>query len=303
LVACVLPAVAWPPSTAQDRARTQIFLAPFTEGPDKVTRVAFVMVSRVGVSVGKPVLKITSHQRDDDEPWFLADSTGFLFTSNRDGRQSDVFRYDIASKAVTQVTRTPEDEWGPVSSADGKTFTVARGQERRLWRFSMDGTDAGAVSSHPGPVIAHAWHSATAAAATVRRADGTYALQIVDSASGAAETIESGIGRSFFIRPDRSAIGFMRRVADGSMVIREWDAKTRKARETAFALEDSDDLTCTPEGRVLMGRRSKLFFLEPADDRWVEFADLDKSTATNITRLAVSPDGKWITIVSHATVK
>jgi hypothetical protein len=235
-------------------------------------------------------------------PAFLPDSTGFLFTSNRDGRQSDVFRYDIQSKAVTPVTRTPEDEWGPVAAADARTFTVARGPERHVWRFNMDGSEAGPVTS-PGAIASHAWQSPTAIAATVQQPDGTHALHLIDSGSGAAETIEAGIGRSFFVRPDRTAIGFVRKVADGSLVIREWDAKTRKARETAFALEGAEDVACTPEGRVVMGRKSRLFFLEPADDRWVEFADLDKSGIRSIARVAVSPDGKWIAIVSHATVK
>jgi hypothetical protein len=304
LLLCALGAAA--PGLSQQRAPTQIFLAPFAEGPDRNTRVAFLVFSRIGVTVGKPVVKVTSHQRDDDEPSFLPDSTGFLFTSNRDGRQSDVFRYDIRSKAITQVTRTPEDEWGPVAAADGRTFTVTRGTERRVWRFNIDGSEAGAVTSHPGPVIAHAWLSDTTVAASVAMEPGVFRprdgamLQLIDSASGTAETIESGIGRSFFVRPDRTAIGFVRTVADGSLVIREWNAATRKARETAFALEGAEDLACTPEGRVVMGRKSRLFFLEPADDRWVEFADLDKSGIRSITRVAVSPDGKWIAIVSHA---
>jgi dipeptidyl aminopeptidase/acylaminoacyl peptidase len=306
---CALAASLTP--QASTGAPKQIFLAPFEESAGRTTRVAFLVFDSTGPRIGKPVLGITTHAQDDDEPAFLADSTGFLFTSNRDGKQSDVYRYDIKSKAVTQVTRTPEDERGPVASADGRTFTVARGPERRLWRFNNDGTDAGPVSSHPGGVLAHAWLSPTTAAAIVSsptepgvlrpREHGT--LQLIDSATGSADPLESGIGSSVFVRPDRSSIGFVRTVPDGSLVLREWAVATRKARETGFALEGADSVTCTPAGKLLMARQSKVFLFEPQTDRWIEFADLEKSKVRSITRLAVSPDGKWIAAVSQATTK
>jgi hypothetical protein len=298
---CAL-AVAFAPQ-AENRAPKQIFLAPFEESAGRTTRVAFLVFDSTGPRIGKPVLGITTHAQDDDEPAFLADSTGFLFTSNRDGKQSDIFRYDIKSKAVTQVTRTPEDEWEPMASSDGKTFTVVRGPERRLWRFSNDGADAGPLSSHPGGVVTHASFSPTSAAAIVQRDADTRALQLIDTATGVADTIESGIGRSFFIRPDRSSIGFLKTVPDGSLVMREWAVATRKARETGFALEGADSVTCTPAGMLLMARRSKVFLFEPQTDRWIEFADLDKSKVRSITRLAVSPDGKWIAVVSQSSLQ
>ena len=301
-------ATVWPQTPAQNRAQRQIVLAPFAEGPDKNTRVAFLVVSRIGVTVGKPIVNITTHRLDDDEPAFLPDSTGFLFASNRDGKQSDIFRYDIASKAVTQVTRTPDDEWNPAPSRDGKTFTVARGTLRRLWRFHVDGADAGAVSPAIEGVVTHAWLSDTAATAiaSVSAESGSAArreARLLDTATGAAPTVESGIGHSMFIRPDRKSFGFTRRLRDGTVVIREWEEATQKVRETASAVEDAEDVACSPEGRLIMGRRSKMFFFEAESDRWVEFADLDKSKISSIERVAVSPDGKWIAIVSRVTVK
>jgi hypothetical protein len=48
-----------------------------------------------------------------------------------------------------------------------------------------------------------------------------------------------------------------------------------------------------------MGSKSKLFgWTEAGDDRWIAIGDLASSGITAITRLAISPDGKWIAIVS-----
>src|SRR5215813_5792800 len=73
---------------------TEIYLAPFTEGEAKTTTVAIVSIQRLGVSVGKAV-NITNNPGYDNQPFFLPDSSGLLFSSNRDGKQNDIYRYDI----------------------------------------------------------------------------------------------------------------------------------------------------------------------------------------------------------------
>lgn len=228
LLACVAQA------RGQQSEPTQIFLAPFVEGPPRTVRVALLTFQSNGVDVGKPVVNLTSHKRDDDEPAFLPDSSGFLFASNRDGSQWDIFKYDIASKAVVQLTRTSEDEREPVAAPDGKTFTAFRAAERRAWRFNLDGSDAGPAGPLGSPANSPCASSARVAA-----------------------------------------------VSEGTKEIRGGG--------------------CTPEGRLVTGDRSKLRFWEDETDRWVPIADLKKARVRQITRVAVSPDGRWIAIVSRAT--
>src|SRR6476660_844793 len=119
---------------------TEIYLAPFVEGEKKVTQIGIITIERSGMSVGTAV-NITNNPGYDNQPCFLPDSSGVLFSSNRDGKQNDIYRYDIATKAVTQLTHTPENEYSPTIMPDGKTFSTVRGDEQRLWKFtSMDRT-------------------------------------------------------------------------------------------------------------------------------------------------------------------
>jgi hypothetical protein len=46
-----------------------------------------------------------------------------------------------------------------------------------------------------------------------------------------------------------------------------------------------------------------LYFWKPDENRWIELTDLGDRGISSITRLAVSPDGKWIAIVSTPAVK
>ena len=97
-----------PVAQTQAPPATEIYLAPFTAGEAKTTQIGIITIERSGVSVGKAV-NITNNPGYDNQPFFLPDSSGVLFSSNRDGKQNDIYRYDIATKAVTQLTHTPEN--------------------------------------------------------------------------------------------------------------------------------------------------------------------------------------------------
>src|SRR5690349_18552752 len=71
-------------------------------------------------------MNISNNAGYDNQPSFLPDSSAILFSSNRDGKQMDIYRYDIASKTVKQLTNTPDGEYSPTVTPDGKTFSVIR---------------------------------------------------------------------------------------------------------------------------------------------------------------------------------
>jgi Tol biopolymer transport system component len=204
---------------------TEIYLAPFTEGPPKTTRIGFIGIQRNGVKVDKPV-NITLHPGLDDQPCFVADSTGLLFASTRDG-QTGNYRYDLATK------------------------TVARAEAR-------------------------------------------------DPACAPASTPD---GRPLVARPKTGTMTFVDKRVDGIAMIREVTISTNRTTTLATALEGSENLAWTPGGIGLMAARSKIFMLEIDDDRWIEIADLKGQGIRAITQLAISPDSKWIAIVSDPAVK
>ena len=204
----------------------EIYLAPFTEGPPKNTRIGFLTIQRSGVNVGKPV-NITNHPGDDNQPCFLPDSSGLWFTSARDG-QPAVYRYDLAAKTTTRAPEVSSQVCAPPTTSEGR------------------------------PLIA---------------------------------------------RPKLGTVTYVDERVDGVAMIREIMPDTSRTRTLATALEGSDNLTWTPGGLAIMPRRSTICMLEIDDDRWVEFADLKKEGLRAITKVAVSPDSKWIAIVSDPVVK
>lgn len=278
---------------AQAPPATEIFLAPLT-------------VSGGKVAVGRPV-NITNNPGYDNQPQFLADSSGLLFSSQRDGTQTDIYRYEIAAKRTVQVTHTAENEYSPTLTPDGQTFSTVRGAQQKLWRFTMDGTDAGLAWTHMGLIGYHVWISPTQMATFVLGANREpNTLQLLDLRTGAGEIIEKSIGRSLLIRPGKGTVSFVHKPQGGPWVIRELDPRTKQITTLTTTPEGSEDLAWTPDGAIVMGQKGKLLLWRPsgaAEPAWTEIADLTKQGVENITRLTVSPDGKWIAIVSQAAAR
>lgn len=284
---------------ASQAPATEIYLASFKDGPPKTTRIGMLTFQGEGVGVGTPV-NITNNPGYDNQPYFLPDSSGLLFSSNRDGKQTDIYRYDIATKQTTQLTHTPENEYSPTITPDQRTFTTVHGAEQRLWRFNLDGSDAGLAYAHKGLIGYHAWLSPTQLAVFVLapQQGQPNTLELIDLPTGAAEVVDSSIGRSLHVRPG-GGLTYVFKPASGPWEIRELTLSTRKHATLVSTVEGSEDFDWSPSGLIVMGSKSKLFFwAERNDDRWIEAADLKKDGVTAITRLAISPDGKWIAIVS-----
>ena len=95
---------------------TEVFLAP-------------LVWTNSSVTVGMPV-NITNNPGDDNQPSFLLDSSAVLFASNRDTKQNDIYKYDIASKQIIQLTKTAENEYSPLVALDGQSILTVHGAEQ-----------------------------------------------------------------------------------------------------------------------------------------------------------------------------
>jgi Tol biopolymer transport system component len=241
-----------------------------------------------------PPKNISNNPGYDNQPSFFPDGSGLLFTSNRDGKQTDIYRYDLAA-GITQVTRTAESEYSPIVTPDRKTFSAIRVEAdgtQRLWRFNLDGTNPRLVLENVKPVGYHVWIDETRLALFVLGSQGQpNTLQLADAKTGQSQIIESGIGRSLLLRPDKGTVSFVHKPASGHWVVKELDPRTRAVQTLTETVDDNvnEDCAWQPGGRLVMASGAKLFVWVPGRADWHEIADLSSAGIGRITRLAFSP--------------
>lgn len=297
VLCAAVPGVAAP--LLQQAPATEVYLA---------TR--FAAEYPAGAGIGRWI-NISSNAGYDNQPSFLPDGSAVLFSSNRDGKQTDIYRYTIATKALTQVTKTAESEYSPIVTPDGKTFSVVRVEAdgtQRLWRFDLDGTNPRLVLEHVKPVGYHAWIDATHLALFVLGSGGSPAtLQIADTQTGLATVAATGIGRSILIRPGKGTVSYLA-TGDTPRVLKELDVRTGTSATITQPVQGSQDTAWTPEGMLLMSSGVTIHSWTPGSASWANFAtlgDVDKRggepppAVANITRMSVSPDGRWIAFVAE----
>jgi hypothetical protein len=66
---------------------------------------------------------------------------------------------------------------------------------------------------------------------------------------------------------------------------------------------NGDGVGRTPAGSMVMGRKSRLLIWQDGEDHWIGIADFRKAKVSDITRVVVSPDGRWIAVVAKLAAK
>lgn len=286
--------LAWLLQAAPAPPDTEIFVAPLT-------------VSAGGtLTLGTPV-NVSRSPGYDNQPSFTPDGRALLFTSIRGGRQTDVYRWDVATEAVRRLTDTPESEYSPTVTPDGEHISVIRVEAdgtQRLWRFKLDGQQPSIVLKDVKPVGYHAWADADTLALFVLGQPAT--LQLADVRTGAAEILMRGIGRSLQAVPQRATISFVEREPPAKagnppiLWIRELDPKTKRITPLVQAVTGATEADCawTPDGVLLMAFKGVLYAWRRSLSDWTRVADLESLGLRNVTRLAVNPSGDRIALVA-----
>lgn len=281
---------------------------PAQPPPDTEIYLAALKAGKNALEIGTPV-NITNSPGYDNQPFFTSDGTAVLFTSVRGGgTQTDIYRYTIASRRVSQVTSTPESEYSPTAAPSG-ALSVVRveldgGSTQRLWQFSADGQNPRVLLANVKPVGYHAWADDHTVALFVLGQPAT--LQLADTRTGVARTLASDIARSIQPIPgsgSRRAISFVQRErgTDGvRLVIKKLDTSTGQITVLVPAVDGATeaDLTWMPDGTLLMAHGDALYSWRQGQSGWNEAAQLQRLSLSAVTRIAVSPRGDYLALVA-----
>ncbi len=252
---------------------------------------------------------LTDREGYDNQPHFLPGGRSLLYTSMRQG-QTDIYRYDLDSGAIRQVTDTAESEYSPTPLPDGSGFSTVRVESdgtQRLWAFDLDGSKPRLLLSEIEPVGYHAWIDDDTVALFVLGEPPT--LQIADLGTGRSRLAAENPGRALQTL-GRGDVLFVHKETADSWTFASAEAERDPLELQKWPLESlpgREDFAVLPERReLLMADGSKLFASHlPGDPRrsvrpgWREIADFSAHGLGGITRLALAPDRSHLVLVAE----
>lgn len=265
---------------AQAPPGTEIYVMSFAAGGATAT-------------IGKPV-NITARAGYDNQPFFSPDGKSVYYTSNR-GAQTDIYRFDLGPGTSTQITRTPENEYSPTIMPDGKHFSVIRDSTQHLWSFTLDGIPVKPLLDSIRPIGYHTWLNADTVFVFVLGTPAT--LRRAELAGGTAAIVASDIGRALLKVPGRRAVSYAQRDSAG-FVVRVIDPVTGQGESLVRLPEGNEYFVWLSDGGLLSASGNRLLRWRAGEKEWTEIARFTEPGLQRITRLALSPDGSRLALVS-----
>lgn len=246
---------------------------------------------------------ITHRPGYDNQPAFLTDATGILYTAIDSTGQADIWRYELRSRRRVRVTNTPESEYSPTMMPGSTRFSVVRVERdstQRLWSFRLDGSDPQLVLESLAPVGYHAWLDESRLAVYVLGSPST--LHVVRRDGSEDEVRASNIGRTIQRVPAQGWYSFVQLDSTRTPWIVAQPFEGGAVSRLVRLPEGNEFYTWMPDGTLLSAAGHELMRwngVSGEGSAWLAVASAVPFPVKNISRLAVSPDGKWLAFVAE----
>lgn len=292
ILATTLLAAAGAPTFAQAASAppsTDIFLARLLDGRDSL---------RLGAAQN-----VTHRPGYDNQPAFLTDVTGLLYTAIDSSGQADIWRYDLRTRRSARLTRTPESEYSPTMMPGSKRFSVVRVERdstQRLWSFRLDGQDPQLVLSTLAPVGYYAWLDQFRLVVYVLGTPST--LRVVRRDGSEDEVRASHVGRAIQRVPAQNWYSYVQLDSTHTPWIVAQPVEGGPPSRLVRLPEDNEFYTWAPDGTLFSATRGSIVRWNAVSGEgsgWISVPMAGPLPAKSISRLAVSPDGHWLAFVAE----
>jgi len=284
---------------------------------------------------------ITKNDKYDNQPWWSPDGTYLLYSSVRDTFKPDIYRYSLADRKTSVIINTPQTaEYSPVMMPDKVNISVVQvsSNDSAQVLAKCDNKTDECVNLLPkvnGLIGYYVWIDGSRVALYMLGDPAT--LQIANLSTNKIDTIAEDVGRCIQKVPGKNAIIAYVDKSSNPWSIKVYDAKSGKTTSVVKTLEEDEDFCFMPDGSLLMGHGSELYryvpppsVIAPAtrtgptqtqqdkkesdkDEKkfdkknpnapWELVADFDGMPVEYFYRLAVSPKGDLIAIVTYEDEK
>ena len=238
-------------------------------------------------------INISKNPGYDNQPSFW-DNDLLLYTRTR-GQQTDIVRYNLNNEKLTWLTTTLQgSEYSPLRIDQSEAFSAIRLDTtglQRLYRYSLNGPEK--VLFDPLKIGYHHWISAEELLCTVLVEDRMDLVLARENKS--PKVIALKVGRSLHAIPNSQELSFIQLI-DGKSVLSSYSPAKQNIKALLTLPKGVQDVAWLPSGELIFGQGNSLYLWDPSTPTGIEQWKKIEG-AHNISRLALSPNGKLLALV------
>jgi hypothetical protein len=244
---------------------------------------------------------ISNNKDYDSQPYFTSQSQTMLFASSRDGKQTDVYEYDLTTKQTTQLTHTEHSEFSPKPVGDsGNISFVSEGFNpyQSVWQLDRKTDKQSWLLNSKEPVGYYQLNESTGDVLFWSRYG--WSVQYLNIKSNKNRFVSgNAIPSTPQQIPNSNRFSFVHRQTNGQVWIKAFDPTNFSITPIAPIFDTNYDYGWAPNGDILRFDKNKLSVWPVGNEgySWKLGQDLNKLIKGKIGRLTVSNNGKHLALV------
>ncbi|MEP2025375.1 MAG: hypothetical protein ABJH98_09865 [Reichenbachiella sp.] len=245
--------------------------------------------------LAKPT-NISNNEGYDNQPAFL-NNEELVYAATFDN-QTDIVKLNFVTKEKQRLTNTPGSEFSPKPTPDGKYISaiiLAKDGSQVLAKYPLKGGQPKIIPSSQ-KIGYYCWYDRKTVFSFV--VGSPPSLQEWNTKNSRFKIIMMNPGRSLSRIPNQKTVSFIHKESDDIWYVNSYDPSTDKVTYITECLKDAEDMTWASNGTAFMSSKKEIYKFNPSTDQnWILVADMDTFNLSEATRLAVSPDLKWMAVV------
>ncbi len=242
---------------------------------------------------------ITNSPGYDNQPFFLPDGESLLYSSDDGFGQTDIYRYNISARSERRLTFTPNSEYSPTITPDGKYFSciiLEKNEDQYLWQYPLNGAVPRRLSKTQ-PIGYHCWVNPELVSVLIVGEPNT--LNFIDLKNDKVEEIVKSPGVTFRMIPNSTnKMSYIDESDEHNWFVKNLDVESKTSVDIIKTIKKFPYFTWTPNGILISGDGKRIYKFDPSQDtNWVELANLSDYGIKDFTRLTVSPKGDLLAVV------
>ena len=227
-----------------------------------------------------------------NQPAFINDDLLYVSVRKKGDEQNDIYGLHLDSKQIERITQTPESEYSPTLTSDGKYFSCIRQNDtdtvdQRLFKYPIDRTSNGKdVLENQYQIGYHAWLNNSELALFQVTTPPTLAWANIQSRE--VKRVLSNVGRCLKCNNKKELVYVHKYIPE------VWYVKTLSSPDASSDIlietpKGCEDFAISTDGTIFMSKGSILYSFRPGfGENWKIVADLSIYGLEEISRLAIN---------------